>query len=102
MERRLTAILAADVVPGVFERDGFTEVVNTGPRESEIDRCTPDEFANRFQLTLHEEDSAPRAGGRAALALTGDLRDDELWHWVVLILLGVLLVEGFVANRTAA
>ncbi len=94
--------LPADVAPGVFERDGYTEVINTGPRESEIDRCTPEEFANRFQLTLHEEDAAPRAGGRAALALTGDLRDDEVWHWVVLILLGVLLVEGFVANRTAA
>ena len=94
--------LAADVVPGVFERDGFTEVVNSGPRESEIDRCTPEEFANRFQLTLHEEDAAPTVGGRPTLALTGDLRDDEVWHWVVLILLGVLLIEGFVANRTAA
>src|SRR5207245_5829242 len=33
-----TTPLASDVVPGVFERDGYTEVVNTGPRESETDR----------------------------------------------------------------
>ena len=35
-----------------------------------------------------------------ALTVAGDLRDDEKWYWVVFILAGTLLVEGFVANRT--
>ncbi len=94
--------LAADVVPGVYERDGYTEVVNAGPRESETDRCTSEEFANRFQLTLHENEAAPLAASRAASALSADLREDERWYWIVFILLAVLLLEGFVANRTAA
>lgn len=95
--------LPADVIPGVYERDDYTAVVNTGSRESEIDRCTPDEFANRFQLTLNEADAAHEARTQSAtLALTGDLRDDEIWHWFTLVLLSFLLVEGFVANRTAA
>jgi hypothetical protein len=38
----------------------------------------------------------------APAALAADLRPDELWYWAVFILLGTLLVEGFVANRTAA
>lgn len=98
-----TSTLAADVVPGIFERDGFTEVLNTGARESETDRCTPDEFANRFQLTLDETDKVREVRTQtASLALTGDLRDDEIWHWAALILLSFLLIEGFVANRTAA
>jgi hypothetical protein len=99
-----TTPLAADVVPGIIERDGFTEVVNTGPRESETDRCTVDEFANRFQLTLNDEEkAAPEATARAAAAaFSGDLRDDEIWQYVLLGLVGALLIEGFVANRTAA
>jgi hypothetical protein len=98
-----SATLAADVVPGVFERDGYTEVVNTGPRESETDRCQPEEFAERFQLTLHEGDAPQTAAARVApAALAADLRPDELWYWAVFILLGILLMEGFVANRTAA
>jgi hypothetical protein len=97
------ATLAADTIPGVFERDEYTEVINTGPRESEIDRCTPEEFANRFQLTLHEADApAPTVVRFAPAALAADLRPDELWHWAVFILLGALLVEGFIANRTPA
>jgi hypothetical protein len=97
-----TSPLAADVVPGVYERDGFTEVINAGPRESETDRCTPEEFANRFQLTLHEKEAAPVARSRAGLAMSAELREDEIWHRAVFILLGVLLLEGFLANRTAA
>lgn len=97
------ALRGADVTPGIYEREGFTEVVNPSPRESETDRCTAEEFGKRFELALGEE--AAEASARplaASLALTGDLRDDEVWYWVVFILLGILLLEGFVANRTAA
>ncbi len=97
-----TSPLAADVVPGVYEREGFTEVVNVGPRESETDRCTPEEFANRFQLRLHEKGAASLSQSQTALALSSDLREDEKWYWAVFIMVGLMLVEGFVANRTAA
>ena len=40
---------------------------------------------------------------RGALAPPdGRLRDDEIWPWLALGLIGVLLVENFLANRTAA
>ncbi|HEY2250667.1 MAG TPA: BatA domain-containing protein [Planctomycetaceae bacterium] len=95
--------LPADVVPGIFEHDGYTAVVNTGARESETDRCTREEFANRFQLTLDDTETAQEVRAPVqSLVLTGDLRDDEIWHWVILVLLSFLLVEGLVANRTAA
>jgi hypothetical protein len=98
----LSAALPADTVPGVFQRDGYTEVVNTGPRESEIDRCTVDEFANRFQLKLNDGTEQQIFAKAAPTTLTADLRPDEYWYVAVFILLGILLVEGFVANRTAA
>lgn len=97
-----TSPLAADVVPGVFERDGYMEVVNTGPRESETDRCTPEEFAIRFQLTLNDEEEGREIRSQTPAALSADVRPGEFWHWPVFILLGLLLVEGFVANRTPA
>ncbi len=98
-----TSPLAADVVPGLYERDGFAEIVNTGPRESEIDRCTEEEFKKRFQLPAAEGDAEQKPETlSAALTVAGDLRDDEKWYWVVFILAGTLLLEGFVANRTPA
>jgi hypothetical protein len=98
-----TSPLAADVAPGLYERDGYAEIVNTGPRESEIDRCTEEEFKKRFQLPSTEDDAEQKPETlSAALTVAGDLRDDEKWYWVVFILAGTLLVEGFVANRTAA
>ena len=88
-------------VPGVYERDGFWEVVNASPRESETDRCTEDEFANRFGISLHQSEQPALAGIAVnALNLT-ELRNDEVWHWVAFGLLGMLFLETFVANRTA-
>jgi hypothetical protein len=99
-----TSTQPADAVTGVFQRDGYAAVVNTGARESETDRCTPEEFANRFQLSLDETDQARevRVQNAAVKAQAGELRSDERWYWVVLILISFLLIEGFVANRTAA
>ena len=89
--------------PGVFERDGYTEVVNLGPRESETDRCTPAEFATRFQLRLNQTDEMVRDFSPAAAAPVGlDVRDDEVWPYAALLFLAFLLIEGFVANRTTA
>jgi hypothetical protein len=97
--------LPADVQPGVLAREGYSLVVNTSPRESEIDRCTSEDFVNRFGLKLASQASA--AGPPAPLApaqasLGTELIDSEFWPWIALALLGSLLVEGLVANRTAA
>ena len=98
-----TSTQPADVVTGVFQREGYAAVVNTGARESETDRCTPEEFANRFQLSLDETDAARDVRTQSAvMTLAGELRSDERWYWVVLVLVSFLLIEGFVANRTAA
>lgn len=97
----LDADLAEDArfSPGVRQAGGRWHVVNTSPRESETDRCTPEEFAHRFGLRLPEVEAAP---GRplAAGALSVDVRDDEVWHWVVVALLVLLCGEAFLANRT--
>jgi hypothetical protein len=93
----------ADEIPGVYQRDGFWEVVNPSPRESETDRCTREEFADRFGIKLQEdEETVIRAGAGLKAATTIELRDDEVWHWVVFGLLVMLCVECFLANRTTA
>ena len=88
--------------PGIVESDGVVHVVNTDPLESETARCTPKEFADRFGFNLPEP--AAHGGGRAANAASADerLRSDELWPWLALTLVGLLLAENFLANRTAA
>ncbi|NQT15794.1 MAG: BatA domain-containing protein [Planctomycetes bacterium] len=88
--------------PGVFDRDGFHEVINVNPRESETDRSTREEFAARFQFELHSTEEERADGWETDLARAVDVRPDEIWHWVILCLLGVLFVENFLANRTTA
>jgi hypothetical protein len=91
--------LPATATPGIEEHRRHWRVINASPRESETDRCDPDEFARRFQLNLQT------AGGDGAV--TGksrnvDLRSDEQWHWAAFLLAGMLLLETFVANRTVS
>jgi hypothetical protein len=89
-------------IPGVFAREGFSEVVNTDPRESETERCTPEQLAARFHFTLPSAADAPSSEQRAGSVLGDQLRSDEIWHWVLLGLLGCLLLESFLGNRTVA
>lgn len=99
----IDALSPADAAPGVFDREGYSEILNSSPRESETDHCTKEEFANRFQLALTDgSEERLQTTAPAEAAFSGDLRDDELWHWVVFALVGMLLTEGFLANRTAA
>ncbi len=94
--------LSPDTVPGVSEKGRFWEVVNCSPRESEGEHCSVDEFAERFGLTLNQDETVA-AGEPTAVAQAGiDLRQDELWPWCLLVLVGVLLGESFLANRTLA
>jgi hypothetical protein len=89
-------------VPGVFDRGGFCEVINVNPRESETDRSTREEFAARFRFELDSSEEERAGGPETDLARAVEVRPDEIWHWVILCLLGVLFVENFLANRTTA
>jgi hypothetical protein len=87
--------------PGIVQTDGVIHVVNPGPLESETARCTPAEFASRFGFKLPGPLAHASAGQRTAIA-DEQSRGDELWPWLALMLAGLLLVEYFLANRTAA
>ncbi len=86
--------------PGVDQFDRFAEIINTSPRESDTDRCSRQEFEDRFAVKFVEEDGT--AVAQAAGLGNVELQQDELWHWVACVLLAVLLLEGFVGNRTTA
>ncbi len=100
------APLPADAQPGVLAREGYSLVVNTSPREAETERCTAEDFVNRFGLSLASQAAAPVAPSAAAPAarasLGTELIDSEFWPAIAIGLLAVLLLEGLVANRTAA
>lgn len=100
----IDAVRDADAAPAVLAKTGFSQVVNPSPRESETERCPPQEFAERFQLTLAKETGEPLVRPTAATvaASATDLRHDERWSWVAVALVGLLLAEGFVANRTVS
>ncbi len=98
----LTSVVLASspLLPGVDQFDRFAEIVNTAPRESDTDRCSRQEFEDRFAVKFVEEDGASVA--QTAGLGNIELQQDELWHWVGCVLLAVLLLEGFVGNRTTA
>ncbi len=90
---------------GITEFGGLVRVVNPDPLESDTARCTPQEFASRFGFSLPGPESPSTAAGgrtRGNGPDDGRLRSDELWPWMALTLIGLLLAESFLANRTAA
>jgi hypothetical protein len=91
-----------DLPPGVHERDGYSLVVNTSPRESETDRGTVEDFAKRFGLKLAAEDAGAPATTVTAGVVGTELMDSEIWPILACALLALLMVEALVANRTAA
>jgi hypothetical protein len=93
---------AARPVPGVVDRGRFHEVINVDPRESELDRCTREEFAARLRLQLQDAKSAPSGRDAVEAAAVAQSRADEIWHWLMLPLVALLLCEVFLANRTTA
>lgn len=99
-EALTSAALTSTSTPGVDHFPRFAEVINTSPRESETDRCTRQEFEDRFAMKFAEEDGTTAA--QAAVLGNVELRHDELWHWVGCLLLALMLLEGFVGNRTTA
>lgn len=93
-------VAAAGEVPGVRQKDGVWEVRNLEAQESELERCTPEEFAQRLGVKLAEN-----AGASVSIATEGDgneLRTGELWPWLWLGVVLFWLAEGVLANRTVA
>ena len=100
-ESRIRHDLASDQrKPGMVQPDGVVHVVNTDPLESETARCTPAEFAGRFGFKLPEP-VAQTPPGRATGLPTNDCEVTSL-ALAGMMLAGMLLVENFLANRTAA
>jgi len=97
-----TAQLAGDAAPGVHQREGYTLVVNTSPREAETERCTAEEFTNRFGLKLGDEPAAEDVAPSVKASLGTEMIDSEIWPWLAGALLIGLVLEGLVANRTVA
>ena len=93
-----------EVTPGITDAEGICRVANPDPAESETDRCTPREFADRFGFLLPEQKapSTAQAGVGGSRRSDDRLRGDEIWPWLALALVGLLLAENFLANRTAA
>ncbi len=87
--------------PGVFQKLKSWQIVNVAPRESETERCSVDDFVNRFALNTGEENVQTPAT-RAAIGTPLDVRQNEIWHWILFALLTVFAAEFFVSNRTVA
>ncbi len=100
------ATAGGDHKPGIIETDGFYQVVNVDPAESETARCTPKEFADRYGFRLPPPGAQALATATSAKSHRGSgdeqMRGDEIWPWLALALVGGLVLENFLANRTAA
>jgi hypothetical protein len=85
--------------PGVAQFERYAEIINVSPRESDTDRCTRQEFEDRFAVKFVDE-----GGSSVQVTDVGHLefQQDEIWHWAACALLAVILLEGFVGNRTTA
>jgi hypothetical protein len=93
-------LAAAGETPGVRQQGAAWEVRNLEPQESELESCSPEEFAQRLGVKLAEN-----AGVSVAVASEGDgneLRAGELWPWLWLGVVLFWLAEGILANRTVA
>jgi hypothetical protein len=82
--------------PGIVRQGADVVVRNLDPRESDLERVT----AQQFRAQFHLAEAEATAKTAAAALPPGSQRPDELWVYVAWILLAVLAVEVFVANRT--
>lgn len=92
-------LATAAAPPGIGEEDDTLLVRNTDPRESQVQRLTPDQL--REQLGLPVDPQAELKQQAQALAIPGVARSDELWPIVVWILLAALAAETLLASRIA-
>lgn len=94
--------LPSDARPGIVPGEGCSLVVNASPREAETERCTTDEFINRFGLKQGGDDDLAQPAAAERAALGSEMIDSEIWPWAAALMLLALLLEGLVANCTTA
>jgi hypothetical protein len=87
--------------PGVVIDRGRAVVRNLDPAESDFERTTPATLREAYRLPVPHFSYRP-ADAELREAPSGSQRPDELWAWMLLTLLAVLVAETFVANRTYA
>jgi hypothetical protein len=87
--------------PGITYDGAKVIVHHLDPAESESERNSLEQFRQVFHVP--ESDGAGEKSATAAEKLVPESqRPDELWMYVVWILLFLLVAEIFVANRTPA
>jgi Aerotolerance regulator N-terminal len=89
------------LAPGVIVENGLALVRNVNAAESEIERTTVLQLRENYRLPEVTKTATPTLAESESLAVSGE-RPDELWRMVAWVLLIVLVVETFVANRTYA
>jgi Aerotolerance regulator N-terminal len=99
--RSMLAGRAVDESPGVKIEQGRALVRNIDAEESDVERTTIEKFREAYRLPASPVNDIDKNGLSATLA-SGSERPDELWRAVAWVLLIVLVVETFVANKTYA
>jgi hypothetical protein len=87
---------------GIFERDGYWQVVNVDPRESETDRSTTDEFVKRFGVAIGADEAETPVQTASSGPASLQFRQNEIWHWMIVALVALAALEFFLANRATA
>ena len=90
-----------DHPPGITKDGAKVIVRHLNPTESEIERFSQDQFRQVFHVP-ESDGAAEKTATAAEMLFPESQRPDELWMYVVWILLFLLVTEIFVANRTPA
>ncbi|MFV0443922.1 MAG: BatA domain-containing protein [Planctomycetaceae bacterium] len=86
--------------PGIVPHHQRWYVYNIDPRESDVERCTPEEFANRFRCSWSGDDS-PAEPAAVPIEHEGiETHRDEVWPWLACALIGLFGIEWILSNRT--
>jgi hypothetical protein len=88
--------------PGITTVDRSVVVRNLDPKESEIERLTEEQFHKAYHLPPPDTNVLKSRAVAGLGTPAGAERPDEVWTYVIWILLIVLIGELFVANRTHA
>ncbi len=99
--RSMLAGRGANESPGVQIEQGRALVRNVDAEESDVERTTMAKFREAYRLPASPATDIGKNALSASLA-AGSERPDELWRAVAWVLLIVLVVETFVANKTHA
>lgn len=91
-----------DMEPGITAHEKIVVVRSLDPKESEIERLSEEEFRKAYHLPALDGRVLKHHAAAAVEAPAGTERPDEVWTYVIWILLVVLIGELLIANRTRA